>query len=310
MGDRCVFLDRDRTVIEDPGYLTEPDAVKLLPGVGLALKSLRQAGFKLVVVTNQSAIARGLLTEEGLDRVHQEMRRQLGDHGVQLDAIYYCPYHPEGTVELYAHDSQDRKPRPGMLLRAASEHNIDLPRSWMIGDSPRDMEAGQRAGCRTIRVRHAAGTEAAVEQDEDVQADFTVRNLVDAARVILRESGEGAITAAGESAAPVGVVSQPAAKPPPEAKITEEMSDGQVLREILRLLRQMARAPAGTDFSALRLVAAIFQLLAFVALAWGLLNIPAAGTNYPSYVSWHLAMVTAGALQLIALTFFILSRQR
>lgn len=308
MGDQCVFLDRDRTIIEDPGYLTEPEAVKLLPGVDLALKSLRQAGFKLVVVTNQSAIARGLLTEEGLDRVNQEMRRQLADRGAELDAIYFCPYHPEGTVEQYAHDSQDRKPRPGMLLRAASEHNIDLTRSWMIGDSPRDMEAGQRAGCRTIRVRHK--TETAAEQDEDVQADFTVRNVVDAARVILRESGEGATTAAGESAAPVAVPGKPPPGPPPEAEPVEQMSDTQVLREILRLLRQMARAPRGTDFSACRLVAAVFQLLAFLALAWGLFNIPGAGANYPSYVSWHLGMVTAGALQLVALTFFLLSRQR
>ena len=94
MGQRCVYLDRDRTIIEDPGYLTDPEAVKLLPGVELALKSLAQAGFKLVVVTNQSAIARGLLTEEGLERVHEEMGRQLHDRGVELDGVYYCPFHP------------------------------------------------------------------------------------------------------------------------------------------------------------------------------------------------------------------------
>ena len=170
MAEKCVFLDRDRTIIDDPGYLVDPETVRLLPGADLALRSLAQAGFKLVVVTNQSAIARGLLSEDGLEEIHNEMRRQLSERGVKLDAIYYCPYHPDGCVEEYAHDSVDRKPSPGMLIRASKDLQISLPDSWMVGDSPRDIEAGQRAGCRTVRVRLQG--DGGAEEDEDVQGRF------------------------------------------------------------------------------------------------------------------------------------------
>ncbi len=189
MSHRAVFLDRDHTIIEDPGYINDPSKVHLLPGVGTALKMLAGAGYTLVVVTNQSGIARGLLTEETLAKIHDELQRQLTEHGVKLDAFYYCPFHPQGVVERYTMDSDCRKPKPGMLLRAAAEMGIDLARSWMVGDSPRDIEAGQRAGCRTIRLRLAEGDEPQIGEasDEDVQADFTVRNLVEAAKIIVRE---------------------------------------------------------------------------------------------------------------------------
>ena len=192
MASKAVFLDRDNTVIEDPGYVSDPQVVKLLPGVELAIKSLAQAGYRIVVVTNQSGVARGLLTEETLGRMHAELQRQLGQHGAHLDGVYYCPFHPEGTVEQYTRESDLRKPKPGMLLKAAQELDIDLSASWMVGDSARDIEAGQRAGCRTIRVRVRASHHAApgVEDDENVQADYTVRNLVDAARVILRSPAQ------------------------------------------------------------------------------------------------------------------------
>ncbi|MDP7288001.1 MAG: HAD family hydrolase, partial [Phycisphaerae bacterium] len=152
---KAVFIDRDNTIIDDPGYISDPAAVKLLPGVELAIKSLAQTGFKNIVCTNQSGIARGMLTEEGLDSIHAELRRQLGDKGAHLDAIYYCPFHPQGTVEKYACESDLRKPKPGMLLKAAADLDLDLSECWMVGDSARDIEAGQRAGCRTIRVRTA-----------------------------------------------------------------------------------------------------------------------------------------------------------
>lgn len=186
MGRKAVFLDRDGTIIEDPGYLSDPKEVKLLPGVELALKSLSQAGYLLVVVTNQSGIARGMFTEETLDLIHDRLRELLHEKNARIDAVYHCPFLPEGSVEQYAVDSDLRKPKPGMLLEAADELDIDLERSWTVGDSPRDVEAGQRAGTRTIRLRtpHGAGREDATDT---VRADFIVRNLVDAARVIVRE---------------------------------------------------------------------------------------------------------------------------
>ena len=305
MGERCIFLDRDNTIMEDPGYLSDPGAVRLLPGADLALQSLATAGYKLVVVTNQSAVARGLLSEESLERIHNELRRQLNERDVHLDAVYYCPYHPEGTIEEYARESEDRKPNPGMLLRAASEHNIDLVNSWMIGDSPRDIEAGQRGGCKTIRVR----TRGADAQDEDSQADYVVRNLVDAARVVLNESAEGAVSATGESAsAPVS----PAARP---TAAVDQMTDTQALREILRHLREMSVRRDESEFSKSRLLAALFQILAVLALVWGAIHIPGAtggatAAAHSALVVVHIGMLAAAVLQLAALTFFILSRQR
>ncbi len=193
MANKAVFVDRDNTLIEDPGYISDPSLVRLLPGVELAIKSLSQQGFKVVVVTNQSGVARGLLTEEALGQIHQELRRQLGDHGANLDGIYFCPFHPEGTVEKYTCDSELRKPKPGMLLAAAKDLDIDLAASWMVGDSPRDIEAGQRAGCRTIRVRTQHDPASGEKSDEDSQADYIVRNLVDAAKVIIRENKAGTV---------------------------------------------------------------------------------------------------------------------
>jgi len=320
MPAKAVFLDRDRTIIEDPGYLTEPEAVRLLPGADLALRSLSQAGFKLVVVTNQSAVARGMLTEEGLQQVHAELRRQLAQRGVHLDGIYYCPYHPEGTVQAYARDSDERKPNPGMLLRAARELDIDLSASWMVGDSPRDVEAGQRAGCRTIRVRvrsedaakegaRREGLRLEQRQDEDVQADFSVRNLVDAARLILRESGISA-PGAGAGPAPDGAARAAARHAPqdtsPAGKPPEQMDDDEVLREILRLLRQISRQRPEPEFSAWRLLAVVFQVLALFALGLGLIHMPAA-TSDSAFAAALLGVISAGALQLVALTFFYLS---
>lgn len=318
MGERCVFLDRDHTLIEDPGYLTDPSAVKLLPGVDVALRSLVAAGYKLAVVSNQSAIARGMLSEEGLERIHAEMRYQLSERGVHLDAIYYCPYHPEASVEAYARESEDRKPRPGMLLRAARDLDIELSRSWMVGDSPRDVEAGQRAGCRTVRIRlkgEDGAEEAAAhrglepEQDEDVQADYTVRNLVDAARVIMRESAVGAAaeTSRFDAADNEDTGIRPALMlpgTPPARPNVGEMSDAQVLREILQHLRQMNPPPAERKFCPARLLGTTFQILAAISLVLGVIGF---SQNYKNVTA---VLVLAGVLQLVALTFLLLARGR
>ncbi|MGC9454923.1 MAG: HAD-IIIA family hydrolase [Phycisphaerae bacterium] len=187
MADKAVFLDRDDTIIEDPGYLSDPADVKLLPGADLAIKSLRQAGYKVIVVTNQSGIARGLLTEQRLEEIHDELRRQLDERGASVDAIYFCPYLPDAPIDKYAVDSDLRKPKPGMLLKAAEEMDLDLHNSWAIGDSPRDVEAGRRAGCRTVRIRNPRRSGSTEGHEDPILADFTVRNLVDAARIVLRE---------------------------------------------------------------------------------------------------------------------------
>jgi serine O-acetyltransferase len=142
----AVFLDRDGTVIENVPYLADPGGVRLFPESGPALRRFREAGYALVVVTNQSAIGRGLITLDQLEAVNAEMTRQLAAEGVTLDGIYYCPEAPRGD-DRTAIEHGDRKPGPGMLIRAAEELGLDLGESWMVGDMISDILAGINAGC-------------------------------------------------------------------------------------------------------------------------------------------------------------------
>jgi len=148
----AVFLDRDNTLIKNDGDLGDPNAVELITGVPLAIASLCGLGYRVVVVTNQGGVARGAYTEEDVEAVHERISALVQDraNGARIDAFYACPFHPEGTVKAYACDHENRKPRPGMLLQAAEDLGLDLSASWMVGDQPRDVEAGTAAGCRTI----------------------------------------------------------------------------------------------------------------------------------------------------------------
>lgn len=178
----AVFLDRDHTLIDDPGYINDPSQVILLPGVGPAVARLRAACYLAVVVTNQSGLARGRITESQLSAVHARMMELLGAEGTTLDAIYHCPYLPgdEAIVEQYRLDSDLRKPRPGMLLAAAKDLKIDLSRSWMIGDSARDIQAGRAAGCRTILIGKA--------DSQAHEADHEAADLPSAVEIVLSDS--------------------------------------------------------------------------------------------------------------------------
>ncbi len=175
-GRRAVFLDRDGTIIYDADYLTSPDEIRLMPGAPEALRRLRDAGFLLLVVTNQSAIARGWLTEARLKEIHGELNSRLRPLGAEIDAFYHCPHFPEGSVMGYAVECECRKPKPGMLHRAAKEWDADLGRSYMVGDSERDVEAGRMAGCFSILVGSPVPT----------RADARTADLSAAADVILR----------------------------------------------------------------------------------------------------------------------------
>lgn len=138
---KAAFLDRDGTLMIDRGYLGDPDGVELLPGVIDALKTLKSHGYLLIIVSNQSAVGRGMHPLEAIDAVNARMEQLLAAEGVQLDAILYCPHAPEEKCEC-------RKPKPGLLLEAARRFNLDLAQSVMIGDAVRDIEAGIAAQCR------------------------------------------------------------------------------------------------------------------------------------------------------------------
>jgi D,D-heptose 1,7-bisphosphate phosphatase len=153
----AVFLDRDGTLIEQVHYLSDPNAVRLLPGAAEALRRFRRAGYASVVISNQSAVGRGLITHERVAEIHDELRRQLAEQGAGLDAIYYCPVAPE-CDDRTAQEHPDRKPAPGLLRRAALELGLDLGASWMVGDMISDVLAGHNAGCRgSILVRTGKG---------------------------------------------------------------------------------------------------------------------------------------------------------
>jgi len=143
---KAIFLDRDGTIIADRGFVHKKEDVELLPGAARAIRMANQAGFLVVVVTNQSGVARGYFTEEDVQALNQYLAEILAQEGAHIDAFYYCPHHPEAPVKTYRKVCSCRKPQPGLILKAARELNIDLTQSWMMGDSPRDVEAGKRAG--------------------------------------------------------------------------------------------------------------------------------------------------------------------
>ena len=159
MNDAAVFLDKDGTLIEDLPYNVDPDRIRLAPGAAEGLRLLHHAGYHLIVISNQSGVARGYFAEQALAAVAARLRGLLAAAGVPLAAVYYCPHHPDGAVPAYAVACDCRKPAPGLILRAAYDHSIDLARSWFIGDILHDIEAGRRAGCRTVLILNGNETE-------------------------------------------------------------------------------------------------------------------------------------------------------
>ena len=147
---KAIFLDRDGTIIADKGFVHKKEDLELLAGAVEAIKLANRHGFLVVVVTNQSGVARGLFTEEDVKAFNAQLAQVLAGQGTKIDAFYYCPHHPQAPLPTYRKECDCRKPAPGLILRAARELGIDLSRSWTVGDNPRDVEAGKQAGCSTI----------------------------------------------------------------------------------------------------------------------------------------------------------------
>jgi D,D-heptose 1,7-bisphosphate phosphatase len=187
MPAKAVFLDRDGTLNEDPGYLGDPDKVKLLPGVAEALFRLKnQMNFLLIVVSNQSGIARGLITESEVDAVNERISELLEQHKIKIDAFYYCPSHPEFSSE---EECRCRKPSPQMILEASEKFNIDLSKSYMIGDYESDIQAGIRAGLKTILLKTDKFAESiSILQNQNKFPSFVAANIMDACNFIAIDS--------------------------------------------------------------------------------------------------------------------------
>jgi D-glycero-D-manno-heptose 1,7-bisphosphate phosphatase len=183
----AIFFDRDNTLMVNDGYLSNPDHVHLIAGAPDAIARGRALGFAIVTVSNQSGVARGLFTEDSVRAVDarmDELLRQTNPNAI-IDHHEFCPFHPEGTVERYRQENDCRKPRPGMLLSAARLLDLDLPKSWLIGDAPRDIEAGKAAGCRAILLRMAnVPVSPAAESPLIVQPDGIAATLLQAIDII------------------------------------------------------------------------------------------------------------------------------
>jgi D,D-heptose 1,7-bisphosphate phosphatase len=183
MSYRAVFLDRDGTLNEDPGYIKDPDQLKLFPETGNALRLLKQNNFKLIVVSNQSGVARGLMTTGDVDSVNLKLNELLKEFDVQIDAFYYCPFHPDYNSE---EEARCRKPSPKLVFLAANENEISLRQSYFIGDSEADIECGMNAGLKTVLVKTGRGSESiSILQKQNKFPSFIAENILDAAKLII-----------------------------------------------------------------------------------------------------------------------------
>ncbi len=319
MPERAIFLDRDNTIIDNDGYLGDPSKVRLLLGAATALASLRALGYRLIVISNQSGVARGMFSEADVESVNQEMCRQLRENaGAHIDASYYCPYHPEAKLPEYRMDHDWRKPKSGMLKQAAIDFNLDLAQCWTVGDMPRDIAAGALAGTRTILLRDPDHPAPENETNTlDISPNFIVKSLADAARIISREgaslhrdpvpvplsvplsaplvghaeypplapfasefpplSQTGGVTTMDDDARLVRLLESalrklPATPPAPAAAAPASGKIEKTLEELVVQLRHQNRNADMPEFSMIRLVAIIVQVLAVLLFLVGMMQ--------------------------------------
>jgi histidinol-phosphate phosphatase family protein len=183
---RAIFIDRDGTLNEDSGYVSTPEQLILYPWAAEAVRLINTAGFKAIVITNQSGVARGMYTEQTLAEMHSQMIEELARQGARIDAIYYCPHHPDETCAC-------RKPRTGMLDAASRDHDIDLARSFVIGDKASDINVAANAGARAALVLSGYGRETIARPDQwPCEPAIVAENVLEAVRRILdTESAHG-----------------------------------------------------------------------------------------------------------------------
>jgi D-glycero-D-manno-heptose 1,7-bisphosphate phosphatase len=175
VANRAVFIDRDGTMARDVSYCRRPEDFDLFSTTAKAVKLLGEHGFKVIVITNQSGVARGYFSGEMLTEIHRKMEKELAREGAHLDAIYYCPHHPDDNCQC-------RKPKPGLVLQAAQDHDIDLERSFVIGDMPLDIAMGKAVNCRTVLIAGMVD-----EANSGYSPDYVAGDLYEAARWVLSQ---------------------------------------------------------------------------------------------------------------------------
>ncbi len=183
-GKGAVFLDRDGTINEEVGHLDSLDKLKVFPAAFDAVRMINEAGMRVVVVTNQSGVARGLFDEAFVEEVHERIKKLFLEHGAVIDRFYYCPHHPTEGVGRYRISCGCRKPEPGMLIRASEDLHINLPASYVVGDSARDMGLADRTGATGILVKTGYGKDVA---SSATTAAYVAEDILGAAGWILKE---------------------------------------------------------------------------------------------------------------------------
>jgi len=185
MNDIGIFLDRDGTINHEVDFLDSPEELKLIDGSAEAIREANKMGWKVFIVTNQSGIARGLFSEQQLKKIHDALIEKLKSEGAFIDAIYYCPHHPEFGDAIYQIDCDCRKPKIGMLKTAANEFKISLPDSFMIGDKMIDIQTGINAGMTTILVLTGYGQEELkICKEQKIHINYVAKNLLEAVQII------------------------------------------------------------------------------------------------------------------------------
>lgn len=295
--DPAIFLDRDGTLVPDDERAGNPAAVQLVDGVAPALRRLRDAGFRLVVATNQGGVAHGRFTEADVDAYHRKLSEILdAASGLKrtVERFYYCPFHPKGSVPGYTRDHPWRKPKPGMIQQAVQDMELDADRSWIIGDSPRDIEAGRAAGLRTVLVSRDRARIA------EAAPDFSAATVTEAVELILRHRDDSLVaTAVASGAAPIARTRRNRAT---TRKLRRDR-DGERLRRSLAELTEEVRALRlrRAETGAIRLAAMGLQLLTILVAAVAFLNLGDTDT----FLRW---IAGAALLQLVTATILLFDR--
>jgi D-glycero-D-manno-heptose 1,7-bisphosphate phosphatase len=298
MKRRAVFFDRDNTLIVSDGYLGDPDKVVLMQGAADAIARARSMGFATVVVSNQSGVARGMFDEEAVHSVNHRIDELLrsGNPSAVIDCHDFCPFHPEASVEQYRVNSDLRKPMPGMILRAAEKLALDLNGSWIIGDAPRDIEAGSAAGLRTILLKpEGIATSPAVAHSSNLEPEYVCSTLREAVNYI--ESQKDQVRAKSK-------IDPFAAAPQTNVEVTPQptMRLIHLSEQILGELKHLREQPS-VEFSLSKLFAGIVQIIALAMLPLAYLNRSDAAT----LIGMLLAAIF---LQTFTISLLIMGRQR
>lgn len=180
--NNAIFLDRDGTIIRDKGYVHKKEDLEFIIGAASAIKKLSQQNYSIIVVTQQSGIGQGYFTEEQYHEFNEHFLNKLTEQNAKVDAVYFCAHHPTKGIGQYLKNCECRKPKTGMIMRAQAEHNIDLSKSWVIGDKTSDVKMGENAGCRAILVQTG---KAGQDGEFKISPTYQAKDLLDAARFIL-----------------------------------------------------------------------------------------------------------------------------